>query len=214
MTTLLRKLQRGLTKGYSYLRGGVVDESTYSTHGISRTVFWYEEDNNRMGDHIPFGFFLMNKKASANLPEDAIDYIFLHEVGHSKSNLLWTILFWPLAFLGLGLFAGGIATFSVGVYIAIQSSATVLTSVLFLGIITVVCAVAAALLPAVLWIDEGFADLYAISILGREEYLRRRELAMDEGNWESGRLRSILYRLRYPPQSLLLWVAVKRGIGE
>lgn len=102
--------QSWLTRWYAKGRGGVVDESEYTAYGVTRTVFWYEQDSPRAGDYSPIGTILMNRTPPAGISEDVRDYVFLHEVGHDELNTLLRLLYWPTILLtGLLAFAAILA---------------------------------------------------------------------------------------------------------
>lgn len=86
MTNWRLRVLRWLTRQYGRTRGEIVDESEYSVCGVSRTVFWFDQNSRRAGDFSPFGTILMNRHLPEGIPEEFRDYVFLHEVGHGKVN--------------------------------------------------------------------------------------------------------------------------------
>ncbi|WP_254768412.1 hypothetical protein [Salinilacihabitans rarus] len=206
------KMQSGLTQLYAQNRGGVTDTGEYSARGISRTVYWFHDESKRMGDYSPFGTLLLNEQAKEDFSEDVVDYVFLHEVGHDQMGFIGRTLFW-IFYLTFGLLLlAGIIALPRTLVAAFQfaPSTVMVPAYLVAGIgITV-----AAMLPfaAVCWIDETLAELFAISKIGRSQY----RSVLDEVKEESdaGLIRRIRLRIQYPPESLILWIARKRGIGS
>lgn len=205
------KIQSGLTRLYAKNRGGVTETEEYSASGISRTVYWFYDESKRMGDYSPLGTFLMNEQAKEDFSVDVVDYVFLHEVGHDQMGFIGRALFWAF-YLTFGLlFLAGIMALPrtlVAVF-RFAPSTVMLPAYLIIGIgITIV-----AILPfvAVCWIDETMAELFAISKIGRSQY----RSVLDEVKEESdaGLLHKIRLRIQYPPESLILWIARKRGVG-
>ncbi|WP_336034346.1 hypothetical protein [Halobacterium yunchengense] len=205
------KMQSGLTRLYAWNRGGVTDTGEYSASGISRTVYWFHDESKRMGDYSPFGTLLLNEQAKEDFSEDVVDYVFLHEVGHDQMGFIGRTLFWAFyPTFGLLLLAGIIALPQTLVAAFQFAPSTVMVpAYLVVGIgITV-----AAMLPfaAVCWIDEALAELFAISKIGRSQYRSVFDEVKEES--DAGLLRKIRLRIQYPPESLILWIARKRGIG-
>lgn len=64
----------------------------------------------------------------------------------------------------------------------------------------------------VCWIDETLAELFAISKIGISQYRSVLEEVKEES--EAGLLRKIRIRIQYPPDTLIFWIARKRGIGD
>jgi hypothetical protein len=174
-------------------------------------VYWFHDESKRMGDYSPFGTLLINEQAKEDFSEDVVDYVFLHEVGHDQMGFIGRTLFWAFYLtFGLLLLAGIIALpRTLVVAFQFAPSTVMIPAYLVAGIgIT-----AAAMLPfaAVCWIDETLAELFAISKIGRSQYRSVLNEVKEES--DARLLRKIRLRIQYPPESLILWIARKRGIG-
>jgi len=210
--TVSGKIRSGLTRFYAKGRGGVTDTEEYTASGISRTVYWFHDESQRMGDYSPIGTVLLNEQVKEDFSKDVVDYVFLHEVGHDQIGSLWRTLFWVLYLLFGLLFLSGVIALPSILYSAIQYAPSTVMIPLYLvsglGISVAAC------LPFVVvsWSDETLAELFAISKIGRDQYRAIREEAKAKSN--DGILYKIKHRIQYPPESLILWIARKRGIGD
>lgn len=165
-----------------------------------------------MGDYSPLGTLLMNERAKENFSQDVVDYVFLHEVGHDQMGFIGRTLYWAL-YLTFGLlFFAGIMAFPQTLVAAFQFSPS--TAMLPLYIAVAAGVTLAAVLPFVVvcWTDEMLAELFAISKLGRTRYQSVLEEVKEVS--DAGLLHKIRLRIQYPPDSLVLWVARQRGIGD
>ncbi len=64
---------------------------------------------------------------------------------------------------------------------------------------------------AVSWIDETLAELFAISKIGVDNYGSIREET--KSGSDASLIRKARIRIQYPPDSLILWIARKRGVS-
>lgn len=206
------KIQSELTQHYAKRWGGVTDTEEYTACGISRTVYWFHDESNRLGDYSPFGTLFMNEQTKANFSEDVVDYVFLHEVGHDQIGFIGRGLF-STFYLTFGLFfLSGIIVFPSTLVVAFQfaPSTIMLPAYLILAIGVTI----AAILPLILasWIDEALAEFFAISKIGQLQYQSVTNELKEQS--DSGILHKIRHRIQYPPVPLILWIARKRGIGN
>lgn len=93
---MLGKIQSGLTHQYAKIWGEVTETSEYTAGGVSRTVYWFRNDNRRMVDYSPLETLLMNAQAKDEFSKDVVDYVFLHEVGHEQMSFIGRSLFWAI----------------------------------------------------------------------------------------------------------------------
>lgn len=190
-----------------YLRptyGKIVEKEEYSTKGVTKRIYWYNnEDSNRAGHCTPFNTIAMNRGVLEKYSDKFIDYVFLHENGHSSLHPILKLIITPLLILSIIIaFLSLIHPFwwSIIVYSATNSvSYTVLN--FFVSIIVIVA-------PAVLFftimsfIDEGYAEYFALSKIGRDDYLSCHKEKEEKS--EAGRLRNLISRFQYPPEWLVL----------
>jgi len=205
------RTRAALTRFYAMRWGGVTESEEYTVGEVSRTVFWFCDESNRMGDYSPIGTLLLNEHAKNEFSEDVVDYVFLHEVGHDRMGFVGRTLFWVFYLVfGLLFFSAVLALPSVldsAILNAPSTPMIVPYMVVAVGIIIAAC------LPFVVvsWIDETLAELFAISKIGRSQY--RTIFEETRGESEDGLLYSFRHRVQYPPQSFVLWVSRKRAIG-
>lgn len=210
MVSWLFKVRAWLTRRYARLRGGVVDQSEYSACGVSRTVFWYDQESRRGGDFSPFGTILMNRHLPEGIPEEFRDYVFLHEVGHGEVHPVLRLLYLPCVLGAFTVALAGVVALPINLVNAILWASNPVSMILFLGIAVGVSALAILPLVGLLWLDEGYAELHAITHLGIERYSEICSKIRENRN--PSRLRRIRYHLQYPPVWLVLKVARWRGI--
>lgn len=201
----LRWLIDKLTRLYLWLTHGKVREKEdYTAEGIARTVYWYKDENSsRAGHCTPFNTITMNKGVLEKYSENFIDYVFLHETGHSSLDPFLKLVITPLLILSIiTAFLSLLHPFlwSTLIY-SITGSVTYTLLNFFISSIVIV-------FPAVLFftimsfIDEGYAEYFALSRIGKENYtachLERKQKS------EAGKLRNLISRFQYPPAWLVL----------
>lgn len=193
-----------LTRGYAKLTcGGIQSTEAYTAQGIEEQVYWVDTDGWMSGQYTPLGTILLNKSRFRERSDDLNEYVFLHEIGHSRMHIVPNILLGLIRMVAAALLIS--LPFSPLVYIPIVRN----TSVSQLPIVALAFLVTGMLiiLPHVItsWLDEGYAEYFALSILGPDEYLRRRRELRD--NWKSGLLKRVWISLTYPHPKLVHWVA-------
>lgn len=201
-----------LTRGYvrTLVFSGVSREELYEAYGEEKKVFWVEADQWPLaGQCTPFGTILLNDSKLQDLPKEVVDYIFLHEVGHSKLSRILSlgsvVIRIPLMFiaiLGIPFFISRWLAFLVS-RPQISQLATYSIAVLIVDSLI--------LLPLIVisWLDEGYAELFAISKMGQTAYRRSLEMKREHSN--RGVITRVLSIL-YPPSSLIIWVANRRSV--
>lgn len=151
----------------------------------------------------------IDEKIREQHSEAALEYVFLHEVGHDQAHPLFRgILLCLYLITGLTALVSVIAVPTAFASELIQVSSiesvvVLLVVYLLLGMI--------GILPFIIlsWIDEGYAELFAISKIGLQQYTDVvEELTSNSSN---GVLRRIRYRIQYPPKVLVRWVAVRKN---
>jgi len=201
----LRKWGTILYAKYGF--GNIQDTSQYSAKGVSKPVYWFDSDSKNAGHCTPFNTILINKRPFEDLSSATRDYVFLHEVGHSKVrfpiNLLeYTFLISALIFAALSPFAA--ITQVVTVYTATNSAYLTLLTVVA-GLTVVIGFTSLFLILS--WISEGYAELYSIKKIGEKEYLRASNEIREKT--DRNQIRRIIHRIRYPPPGLVVWLSQK-----
>ncbi|MGM0398734.1 MAG: hypothetical protein ACQEQY_07035 [Halobacteriota archaeon] len=197
-----------LTRGYARLldENGVVDETVYRTHGEAHRVYWIDADRWPMGgQYTPFGTIVLNADRLDGLATETVDYVFLHEIGHGQRSPIGTVFAYVIrtvvtlaAVLGLPVLGrrwGRSVGRESSIAEAIRSSSRL--TVEGLGLVAGVGIVS--------WLDEGSAEVFAVSKLGVQSYRRRRREFIDGA--EVGFAFRSLRRLVYPPPRLVIAAA-------
>jgi len=207
------RIKSVLTRLYAKLcRGGITDTSYCSASGISRTVYWFREDSKRMGDYTPLGTLLLNEQAKEDFSEEVIDYFFLHEVGHDKMGFIGRALFWAI-YLTSGLsFIGAIIGLPQTLMMAVEYAPSPIWLPVYIGIVLGLTLAVGLPFVAVSWIDETLAELFAILNIGVDNYRSIREETRSKS--DASLLRTVRIRIQYPPDSIILWIAEKRAVGQ
>lgn len=212
VASMTNTIRNWLTRVYALPRGGVTEVSRQSVHDITWTVYWYDDESDRLGDASPLGTVLLNERLRHDFTKGVKEYVFLHEVGHQRIGFPWRQFSWPAYVVTVLLFVAGVLSLPRTTILAISHASSWVEYPLFLSIavgITLGCTIPVVTLS---WLDEATADLFAISILGREQYETVRCEMSEER--DDGVMHSVRLRIQYPPQSLVLWYARKRGIGD
>lgn len=192
-----------LTRGYARLLDGdgVVGETVYRTHGETHRVYWIDAERWPIGgQYTPFGTVVLNEHRLGHLSEEAVDYVFLHEVGHGRrSNVATVSVYAVRSVVTLAAVLGLPWVVSRWVRSVVADSPPTGSdpswrSVGSLGLIAAVVLVS--------WLDEGAAEMFAVSKLGAKSYRRRRDEFLDGA--EGGLVLRSIRRLIYPHPRLVI----------
>jgi len=170
-------------------------KSEIEAAGVSDQVYWIPDDIMRApAKATVFNTLRLNENLTERFQQDVIEYIFLHERGHtarSRMNFAWFLLRITSAFVAAGMSAVFVVVF--GLFVVINPIPQVVGLLLFS-----VCFffVFSWLFCRVKFNEELRAEQYALDQLGEDEFRRRSETFEDiiDRNW-SGRLQR---RLFYP----------------
>lgn len=201
-------LSRRLTRLYArtITLSGVVKEEIYQSHGEERRVFWIDAEKWPMGgQYTPFGTILLNESRLSDFSEEVVDYVFLHEVGHGKPPTIVNIGSFAIRVPLMMIAVVGLPTlflrwlvllvFNLSMNRLIGFSMVFLSSVLLI------------LGPLILisWIDEGYAELFALSKIGKDAYRRCSREIRDKS--EAGPIAKVFRRILYPYPGIVSRVA-------
>jgi Zn-dependent protease with chaperone function len=185
---------------------GVTEEETYQSHGEEHRVFWIDAEKWPMGgQYTPFETILLNKSTLNDVSEEVADYVFLHEVGHSKPptivNLGSFVVRLPLMMLAIFGLPTLILRWLIFAFSSPPTNRLIGFSLAFLFVALLI------LVPLILisWLDEGHAELFAVSKIGEKTY--RRCLEEIRENSDGGRIRQVFRRIFYPYPSIVIRVA-------
>lgn len=205
---IFHRIATWLTRAYvrTIDRSGVSQEEVYRVQSEEKKVFWVNTDDWPMiGQCTPFGTILLNEHKLTDVPEEMVDYVFLHEIGHSKAPTLLSlgsiIIRAPLFFLALL----GIPTLLIRWLIYAASGPTLGQLATLSAAFAIVALALLVPLVAIWWLDEGYAELFVVSKIGEDEYLRRHE-QMDE-HADRGVFARAFRWLFYPRPSLIVRIA-------
>lgn len=210
-STIRNRCSHRFTRWYAWLShfyGTVESVKEYSCEGVSRDVFWYDKPESKHAGHAtPFNTILLNRGLLKDYPNELTEYVFLHEVGHTRVPTVLRIIFLPLfVFLTLMALVAPVAAIAVIVDVA---TATGSIGPIFLATIagSIVVMLFVGLFVVLSWLDEGYAEFVAISHIGIESYRRCHNVYRPDSG--RGPIHRLVYRLRYPPPGLVIRV-IKR----
>lgn len=198
----MQRVEDALTKLYGRLRGGITDIEEYRVGDHTQKVYWFDDGSLRLGDYSPVGTVLVNEAARDDFSDSVTDFVVLHESGHDQFGFIGRTIFWALYLtFGLVLIAGILAS---PMYIAEVLSVT-WNPFYVLSAIAVYAVIAVVPFMTVCWVDEGHAELFAISELGVDRYEAVREEMRED--FEPSILHRLRTRIQYPPQWLIIKIA-------
>jgi len=125
-------------------------------------IYRFTEDSAFLGQTTPVDTILLNTKYLDKLSEQAVELIIQHELGHSDRNAIVRGIFWGLVFNG----AAGIASLLMtGLTVTLGNTpAALVQTVLVSSSGTLLFLVANRL-------EETWADLHALRVLGEDDFL-------------------------------------------
>jgi len=181
--------------------GKILDSERYQAYGVEERVYWVDSDVWWAGKYTLIREVFLNRKKLSEKSQRLRDYTFLHEAGHSRMSSIPTIIVFLLRFVST-LFLFGLP-FTAPVYLMqiLQSPAGSRPEILVAYMILTVAIVSFYSLIA--WIDEGYAELFALSKIGPGKYQECHQEARENRN--SGIMKSVWHRLTYPRPRLVLW---------
>jgi hypothetical protein len=178
----------------------------YRTNGEEHKVFWLNTDNwDAAGECTAFNTILLNERRLGDAPKEAVDYVFLHEIGHTKpSNLL--ILGSYVIQIILKLFAiVGIPALFIQWAFLISSGPSVSLFLTYSAAYLILVLLIVMPVVAISWLNESYAELFAVSKLGTTTYLRCYSKMDRHSN--RGLIGRIRRRLFYPSPSNVVRIA-------
>jgi hypothetical protein len=193
-----------LTRHYLNYRGEYLDNETYTYSNIKEDVYWFSSRSSLVGQATPFNTITLNDYHLSNLPDFVTDYVFLHEVGHTRLpfplRLIFYILALPLGFLAVSVVVS-IPILPVSVYLDTGSIQAMLNALLASFIFLVI-----GVLPFVVIVrlDEIHAELFAINRGGEALYRSSHDAIR---TYRSGSLRNRIRKgVFYPSTKFILWL--------
>ncbi|WP_232700817.1 hypothetical protein [Halobacterium wangiae] len=153
----------------------------------------------------------MNRHLPEGIPEEFRDYVFLHEVGHGEVNPVLRLLYLPCILGASAIAFAGVVALPLNLINGVQWASGPISGILFLAIAVGISALAILPLVGLLWLDETYAELHAISYLGTHRYSEIRSQVRE--NRDPTFLRKVRYHLQYPPTCLVLKIARLKGVG-
>jgi len=169
-------------------------KSEINAAGDSGQVYWIPDNIMRsQGRATVFGTIRLNENLTERFPQDVVEYVFLHERGHSNrsfARLVWFILGTTLTLL--------IAMLS-GLFVFIFSLFAVenltLQVVGLIGISVCLLIIFSWLHCRIKFNEELRAEKYALNYLGEEEFRQRSETAEEivKRSWWNQLRRRLLY---------------------
>lgn len=205
-------LAKWLTRGYvrTLDLSGVSREEYYQAKGEKRRVFWVNAENWPFsGQCTPFGTILLNEHRLSDAPDDIVDYVFLHEVGHTKLPTVLSLTSILIRFPLLILAMIGIPTI-VGRWLGFILTAPALGPFTRFSVATIIT-ILLILVPMITiwWLDEGHAELFVVSKLGVNEYRNRHNIINEYA--DRGFLARLIRLVLYPNPEHVIFVANRRN---
>ncbi len=192
------------------LHGGVVEQKDVDVAGVSRSVCYVHNDDwGSAGQGTAFTHILINLAQTEEESQLMHDYVYLHEVGHKQWPWMLQVLFTlgQLAYLLILLIlVAALPSYLIG---ALQQPTMELKALTLLSI-PIVYAILICLPLSVTWLDEGLAELFSISHLGRDTYYQVLEEKAQKDHGIGPRIRKYVM---YPPDRIVLAVARWQDIG-
>jgi len=169
-------------------------KSEIEAAGVSDQVYWVPDDIMRApAKATVFNTIRLNENLTERFQQDMIEYIFLHERGHtarSRMNLVWLLLRTTSAFVAAGVSAVFVVVF--GLFAATDPIPQVVGLLLFS-----VClfAVFSWLFCRIKFNEELRAEQYVLDHLGENEFRRRSETLEDivDRSWYDRLQRRLFY---------------------
>jgi len=194
----------------AYPHGGVIEQKTVDVAGISRPVCYVHDDDwLSAGQAFVFTHILINRAQLEDKSELAHDYIFLHEAGHKRWPWIGQLFFTlgQLTYVALLLIL--LAAFPPFLFKAVQQP-TIQQTALYILSLPLIYGLVISIPLTITWVDEGAAEIFALSQLGRERYL---DVLEEKSKTDSGIAAKIHKRVMYPADRLVVAFARWRGIG-
>lgn len=171
-------------------------------------VYIYRDEELR-GYTSPVNIILMSEKIFKEYSKNVQDYIFLHELGHTKVKwplqiLLYTIL---IPFYLLMIFSWVLIPLLILLFAIKGASWFMIIGYSLDGILLIAMLNAIVMMPN--WTSEAHADIFAIRILGKKKYkkcMSEVRAKAKKRNVLSMVIHKYHYRLIYPPIKLLFWI--------
>lgn len=199
-----------------YLRfgfGKFIKKIEYTYKNSRNTVYLFSSKSEKGAHCTPFNTILMQDILFKKYSKLFRDYVFLHESGHIKMNYFIQILFYLIAIPAVFLFFAIIPFiflvplfllhFGFSIEFAFIAFITYLAIFLILNLIILVTN----------WYVEGYAELFAIKVLGEKKYL----LCYKEQKQKAKKrifFKRYFYRLIYPPKKLIVWINHHRTLDK
>jgi len=185
-------------------RGGVTNEEFYQAHGEKKRVFWVNGKNWPMaGQYTLFGTILLNETKLDNVSENIVDYVFLHEIGHSKAPTLLGVTS-VLLRVPLLLFAVIGIPVLIGQWLIFLFSIPGLNSLMIKSLAYFILVLILVGPLVIIWrLDEGHAEFWVISKVGEDIYRNFHEEIKENRN--KGYIMKIFHKVFYPKPNQIIW---------
>lgn len=199
-----------ISRFFVWLHGGVVERKDVDVAGVSRTV-WYVNDSDwgSAGQGTAFTHILVNLAQTEAESQLLHDYVYLHEAGHKQWHWMLQVLFTlgQMTYLIILLILlVALPSYLIG---ALQQPTIELKAFSLLSI-PIVYGILICIPLSVTWLDEGLAELFSISHLGRDAY---HQVLEEKAQKDHGIGPKIRKYVMYPPDRIVLAVARWQDIG-
>ncbi|WP_248896085.1 hypothetical protein [Haloplanus halobius] len=183
----------------------ILDIQEYSAEGVEDSIYWYNSDSNRGGHCTPFNTILMNQNPLEEVSKKVTDYVFLHESGHANQHPILRVMLYAALFPTI-IMAIAAPFFAVAQTISVFVLTESLRLTALKGAASlIVVGITTSAFGLVSWIDEGYAELFALNRLGKETYLQSHQEIREHADRPI--YRKIIHRVRYPFPCFIVWIS-------
>lgn len=186
-----------------WVLGGTTRRDNYAYDDFEREVVWVDSNRWTFGGQNLFGTIFLNEQLLQESSTGLTDYVFLHEIGHEQFHFVPRTILFLLRFVFTGIALLGVpVVFAQMVVLVIFAPTIEIAGTIILGSVLVTLLF---LIPLVFvsWLDEGRAEVFAVSQIGSSQY----QNCSDEIRRQSDKdwFKRALLRLLYPYPRLVIW---------
>jgi len=176
----------------------------YSYKKYSKNVFIFSSKGKKGGQTTPWNTIIISDKIFEKYSKNVRDFIFLHEFGHTKLNVVLRILFY-ISIVPLSLFFiySLFATFFYTI-ILISSRTEFFISFFMLMSALIVNIIFGLIVMIISWSCELYAEIFAIKTMGREKYLKAIKETEKGGN-DKNLLSRFFDKLLHPTHQVIMF---------
>ena len=203
---MLNKIKDKLTILYlKLLFGNFEGKTRYRYKNHKQDVYLFSNKSIKGSHSTPFKTILIQDSLFKKYSKNVRDYVFLHELGHINVNYFLTLLYYVLVIPTFYVFFT-IIPFTVLMPLLLWFlKRQIYLSIIAFSSFLILFFIISFFLVILNWISEGYAEIFAIKIIGEKKYISSLQ-EMKKKAKKSNILKKYFYFIRYPPKTLVLWV--------